>query len=529
MMPPPLVLLALGTLASEDLACAGVLVAQGQVGFLEATLACLAGIFCGDMLLFLFGSAAGSYPGFRRWMNRWAPPDKIQAATDWLSHKGLSVVVISRFTPGLRLPTYLAAGLLRSRVLPFCGYFLLAASAWTPILVGGTALFGEQALRNGWIKNSPASVLAIFAIFGFGKHFSQYENRRLLVGFLRRKLGWEFWPMWAAYLPLLPYFLYLTVRHRSIAVFTAANPGIPSGGLVGESKSAILRHLSKERESVPAFTVASNAESALGFVEDSFPVVLKPDVGERGQGVSIVRSEQELREYFQKTDEPVIVQRYVPGVEFGVFYKRFPNEENGQITSITEKRFPLLTGDGRSSLWQLILRDRRAIAMAGVYKKLCQRPIHSIPALGEQVQLVEIGSHCRGAIFLDGGHLRTENLERAINRLSKAHPGFYLGRFDLRAASVEEFRQGKFQVIELNGVSSESTHIYDPAVSIWEAYRVMAAQWRDAFAIGAMNRARGFRSMTAIELAELLLPSRTSKMARLILGIWWLRDLSRPA
>ena len=379
------------------------------------------------------------------------------------------------------------------------------------------------------VKSGPTMVLAIFAIFGFGNHFSKFENRRLLIGFLKRKLGWEFWPIWAAYLPLLPYLIYLGARHRSMTLFTVANPGIPSSGLVGESKSVILRHLCKEQEFLPRFVLASCIEDALAFVQDEYPVVLKPDVGERGQGVAIVRSAQELREYFLKTQDPVIVQSHVPGIEFGVFYKRFPNQKNGTITSITEKRFPELTGDGRSTLWLLILRDRRAVAMAQVYRKLCQRPMQSIPALGEAVQLVEIGSHCRGAIFLDGGRLITPGLEHSIDKLSKAHPGFYLGRFDVRAASVEEFCEGKFQVIELNGVSAEATHIYDPVVSIWEAYRVMAEQWRDAFTIGAMNRARGFKPMSSFDLAKLLLPAKTPKIARLIRGGRWLRDLSRPA
>ena len=61
-----------------------------------------------------------------------------------------------------------------------------------------------------------------------------------------------------------------------------------------------------------------------------------------------------------------------------------------------------------------------------------------------------------------------------------------------------------FRVIELNGVSAEATHIYDPAISVLDAYRVLFRQWRLAFEIGAMNRDHGVRPMQAIELAKLI-------------------------
>jgi len=141
---PQFLLIALGTLASEDLTClaTGVLVAQGRIGPVEGTLACLAGIFLGDILLFL----AGRF-GARILMGR-VSPARLEEATKWLERRGAVVVFISRFTPGLRLPTYLAAGLLRSNFWAFTGYFLLAAAIWTPLLVGGTALLGQQVLRG---------------------------------------------------------------------------------------------------------------------------------------------------------------------------------------------------------------------------------------------------------------------------------------------------------------------------------------------------------------------------------------------
>ena len=122
---------------------------------------------------------------------------------------------------------------------------------------------------------------------------------------------------------------------------------------------------------------------------------------------------------------------------------------------------------------------------------------------------MEIGTHCRGAIFLDGERLRTPELEDAVDRLSRAYEGFFFGRYDLRVPSVEELRRGRgFKVIELNGVTSEATHIYDPRNGLRAAYRTLFEQWRLAFEIGKRNVERGAETVSLGHLTRLLLDER---------------------
>jgi hypothetical protein len=236
----------------------------------------------------------------------------------------------------------------------------------------------------------------------------------------------------------------------------------------------------------------------------AFPVVLKPDVGERGTGVAIVRNDRELAAYFETTSGDAIAQRYVTGPEFGIFYYRYPGETEGRILSITEKRFPFVIGDGSSTIADLVLKDERAVCLADLYLSRLRRRPDEVPAAGEVVPLAEIGSHCRGAIFLDGAHLETDALRAAVDRVARGFPGFYFGRFDLRSPSLEALRAGRFTILELNGVSAEATHIYDPAVPVREAYRVLFQQWRIAFEIGAHNRDAGWLPMTLGEFVALL-------------------------
>jgi hypothetical protein len=290
------------------------------------------------------------------------------------------------------------------------------------------------------------------------------------------------------------------LKHRSLTLFTAANPGIPAGGLAGESKSEILNQLASSG-AVAKYTVVQ------GPVATEFPVVLKPDVGERGSGVVIAHSPKDLNAHLQPG---MILQEYVPGVEFGVFYYRHPSEPRGRILSLTHKKFPILVGDGVGTLEKLILADARAVAIASVYLARHPDAKTRVPAAGERVQLVNIGSHCRGAVFVDGNEYITEALATRVDQIARHFSGFYFGRFDVRSPSIEHFKRGEFLILELNGVTSEPTHIYDPRVSLTAAYRAMFTQWRLAFEIGAANRAVGHQPAGIGEIVWLLRRRRCS-------------------
>ena len=309
------------------------------------------------------------------------------------------------------------------------------------------------------------------------------------------------------------------LEHRSLTVFTAANPAIEAGGFVGESKREIYDGLAKSEAAgehllryafLPReLEAAAKTERALNFIDRhklSFPVALKPDRGERGTGVFLVKTEAELRRRIESSPVDLIVQEFAAGDEFGVFYYRLPNESRGRIFAVTEKRFPFVTGDGDATLETLILRDERAVCLAKSYFERNREMLRDIPAAGEKVSLVDIGTHSRGAIFLDGAWVKTAELEDKIDRLARGYAGFYFGRFDLRTDSIEDFGRGRaFKIIELNGVTSEATNIYDPKNSLFAAYKILFEQWRIAFQIGAENHRKGFRPVTAIELMRLIL------------------------
>jgi membrane protein DedA with SNARE-associated domain/pimeloyl-ACP methyl ester carboxylesterase len=549
-------LLAVATLVSEDLTCiaAGVLAAQGRISLTLAVLACFFGIWIGDLILFLVGRWFGAKALKRAPLKWFISEESVTKGAKWFQRRGALAIFLSRFTPSLRLPMYLGAGMLGMSFLKFAFWSALAVALWTPVLVYLAARLGAEAIEAAFINGQNVLwklILAFFVVYfllRFLLKLTTWKGRRLALGRWKRRRHWEFWSMRLFYPPVLVYIAWLMLKHRSLTIFTCANPGIEASGFVGESKKEIYDGLRKSAANaqyllkfttIPlAANLTERMETArlfigsLGYpsahaddtdssivqadaidnlsaetnVSDRFPVALKPNAGERGKDTFIIKSEAELELRLAAVKEDSILQEFARGAEFGVFYYRYPNQEKGRIFAITEKIFPAVTGDGVSTLETLILSDDRAICLAQSYLERNKENLEKVLSKGETYPIIDIGTHSKGAIFLDGMHLRTPELEAKIDEICRRFEGFYFGRFDLRVPSREDFQRGEnLKIIELNGVTSEATSIYDPKNSVLTAWRTLCEQWRIAFEIGAQNYARGARKTTVRELIMLIL------------------------
>ncbi len=327
-----------------------------------------------------------------------------------------------------------------------------------------------------------------------------------------RALRWEFWPSWLYYGPIVLWILWLGLKHRSPMAFTAANPGLEAGGMVGEKKHQALAPLQTNAADLAATFVlitASDGEQrvsqALAFTHlHGLPVVLKPDVGQRGRGVFVARTETQIRDYLTSFTGDVIAQRHIEGEEFGVFVARAPGESAPHILSIVHKTFPTVQGDGRQTLRELILADARAKLISALLFAAWATELDRVVLLGETIKLVEIGAHCRGSLFLDAGEHATPELISTLTRLLDAVPGYAFGRMDLRVPSVAHLRRGEgLQILELNGVSAESAHIYHPGTPLWHGYRAMFRQWSMAFSIGHAYVKQGVATTSPLRLLQL--------------------------
>ena len=297
--------------------------------------------------------------------------------------------------------------------------------------------------------------------------------------------------------------IWLGLRYRDMSLPTAANPTIETGGLCGESKSAILDLAGPEarRWIAPYVKVQAGTDDIVAAAEASGfgrPMVLKPDVGCNGTGVLLVAGPDALARAVAAfpTDTPLLLQRYVPQPgEAGLFYIRYPHEATGRITSVTLKRQPLVVGDGRSTIKALILADPRAGRVPQLYLPRLADRLADIPAAGEAVPLVFTGNHCKGSVFFDGADRISPALTRQVDQIARDIPGFHFGRIDVRYASEAALRLGQgFTIIEVNGVGSEATHIWDARCTLRDAYTSQFTHYRAAWEIGRANRAAGHRT-----------------------------------
>lgn len=299
----------------------------------------------------------------------------------------------------------------------------------------------------------------------------------------KRWTTWEFLPAWLANMPVYGFYGWFAARARHLFFFSNVNPAIPLGGALGESKFAILDLLPSEVRPVSLFVPAHRSfeavEAGLQRSGLKYPIIAKPDVGERGFLVRKIDSREALQQHLALFPVPFILQEFLNmPLELSLLFHRFPESGKVQITSICLKEFLHVRGDGRRTVAELMADDVRAGQQLKRFRHEHADLLAHVPADGESLLLEPIGNHCRGTKFLDGNDLLDATLQDSINRICSRLKGIHYGRFDLKCDSLDALRRGDFKVMELNGVLGEPAHVYDPRVGMWRAYGEFYRHWR---------------------------------------------------
>ena len=318
------------------------------------------------------------------------------------------------------------------------------------------------------------------------------------------RLKWfnrEYWPIYLVYSPIFFYWLWLSLRAGSLLFFTASNPAIKNGGMFGESKKEILDLLPEELiPNTMLFKPGSDPQAVLQKVTEAkfnFPLIAKPDIGERGKGVNRLDSGESLARYVEECKADFLIQEYIDlPLETGIFYIRMPGSQEGMITSITLKEMLSITGNGISTIEELVSESDRAFLVKNELQEKWAHKWHMVPATGEEITLQNIGNHCRGTKFLNGASLKSDKLTAVFDRIAAKIPGFCYGRFDIRASSTDHLIQGDFKILELNGAKSEPSHIYDPELSLSEAYKSLFWHWKMLYNVSVSNHKQGVAYLT---------------------------------
>ncbi|MCF2506333.1 NRDE family protein [Dyadobacter sp. CY107] len=328
-----------------------------------------------------------------------------------------------------------------------------------------------------------------------------WKTRRFWI----RLRHWEYWPFACLYLPLVPLWLWLSLRARSLLFFSAANPGIAYSGFIQERKSDIYPLLPEGLypKGVLCKTGMSAGEINSVLRESSldFPLIAKPDIGERGIQVELLRKPADLAAYRSRSKVDFLLQEYIDySHEIGIFYYRIPGNKNGQLSGIVGKEFLSVTGDGQTSLLSLLMQNDRAVLQLHALAAVFGDQFDNIPDSGEILTLVPYGNHSRGSRFIDLHSRITPGLTDMIDKVCTQVPGFYFGRLDIRFKNWEELEAGRhFSIIELNGTGSEPTHIYDPAHSLFFAWKEIYRHWKIVFKISMINAHNGKQPLMSLK------------------------------
>jgi len=315
--------------------------------------------------------------------------------------------------------------------------------------------------------------------------------------FFIRLRSWEYWNRSLIYAPVYPFWVWLSIKARSFFFLTAANPKIKNGGFIMESKKDIYDQLPDHLYPPTChFDVRTDYDHVISSINSKhilFPVIAKPDYGEKGVAVKKIINEVELKDYVMRMPVPFMIQRYVDYEnEVGIFYYRMPGSEKGNISGIVSKYPVAVKGDGLQTVRQLAKKNNRYVLQWKHIEKLNKEMLDQIPAGGETVVLFPYGNHCRGSLFIDDSIKITPGLEQTIDAISRQIPEFYYGRLDIKFKDWSCLESGKeFSVIEVNGSGSEPTHIYDPAHSIFFAWKEIVKHWRILYRISKANQRRG--------------------------------------
>jgi hypothetical protein len=290
------------------------------------------------------------------------------------------------------------------------------------------------------------------------------------------------------------------IRNGNLLFFSRVNPDIETGGFFSEEKWPIYDMFPKEY--IPLCLLIKKGSPHLHLkwaIDDSalsFPMLVKPNIGERGMGIEKILKGSQLYDYHEKAAYDYILQSFVPyKKEMSVLVYRMPDQYRVEVTSICLKEKLTIVGDGKSTLHQLAMSNFRS---RNQWPRLRhQFDENRVLIQGEKLLLEPIGNHCRGTTFLNGNHLITEDVRLAMEQLFHSMKGeVYYGRFDILYESIETLIQLKsFSVVEFNGVGSEPAHIYQPGFSLWRAYEDL---WKHARILGDISLAQKKRSVTCM-------------------------------
>ena len=304
---------------------------------------------------------------------------------------------------------------------------------------------------------------------------------------------WEAWHYHLKYIPISPVWLWYCIKARSLWFFTASNPSITFGGFEGEGKDEIYKQLPSE--SFPkSILISSNSpfSSVQELINEKtfeFPFIVKPDIGMMGYMFRKISCEAELKLYHESISVDYLIQEFVKyPLEVSVFYYRMPHSDKGTISGFLLKQQPEVTGDGKSTLAELIKQNQDLRFKQNEMMARHQKHLDMVLPVNEKLILSYASNRSQGGKLISLADEIDEKLENVFDQISLQSKYFYYGRYDIKCASIESLKNGKdFSILEYNGAGAGIQHVYGNSLTLSQACKTILSHWKMLYRISMHN------------------------------------------
>ena len=334
-----------------------------------------------------------------------------------------------------------------------------------------------------------------------------------LKRFAERLSNWELWPFNLIYAPLGPLWLWYAAKAKAFWWFSPANPTLTFAGFDGEGKKEMYDQLPEDLYPTTVYVQPSlcfqEVKKRIAEKGLTYPLCVKPEVGLKGLLFRKVDNEEKLRIYHERVSIEYLVQALVEApLEVSVFYYRRPDQKKGVISGFIQKEMMHVYGDGKQTLWELILKHPKAQYRLDEMRIKHEKNLERVLADGEKYILTHAANLNRGARFINLQSQIDEKLLSVFDPLShRCH--WYYGRYDLKCNTINELKDGKFIVLEFNGAGAEPNHVYNAGYSWLGALSVFAHHWKMLYQISTYNNRRnGVRFWTNKEGSQWMKAAR---------------------
>jgi membrane protein DedA with SNARE-associated domain len=174
--PLQAIVIVLGTFVLEDAATllAAMQVATGALSLPLALVSLYAGIVLGDLGLYGLGYLSAAH----QWARRLVPKRRRDLGQDWVRQRVIPLVLVSRFIPGLRLPTYTTLGFLHAPLRQFTLAAVAATLIWTSGLFFISLKLGGLLMRYLGVWRWAGLAIFLIVLVVVGRIATRLYNKR---------------------------------------------------------------------------------------------------------------------------------------------------------------------------------------------------------------------------------------------------------------------------------------------------------------------------------------------------------------